>query len=45
MYMSELHLFIIWKNALNKKQVILDDIKKHFEIIEVYEVLWSNKEY
>ena len=43
--MSELHLFIIWKNALNKKQVILDDIKKHFEIIEVYEVLWSNKEY
>lgn len=43
--MSELHLFIIWKNALNKKQVILDDIKKYFEIMDVYEVSWSNKEY
>lgn len=43
--MSELHLFIIWKNALNKKDEIINDIQKHFEIVEIYELEWSKKEY
>ena len=43
--MSELHLFIIWKNALNKKDEILNDIKINFNIVEVYELSWNKKIY
>ena len=38
---AELHLFIIWQNARNQSDVILDDLKRHFEIRRVYELQWS----
>lgn len=43
--MSELHLFILWKNALYKKNEILEDINTKFEILNVYNITWSNKKY
>ena len=42
---EELHLFIIWKNALYKKDDIINDIEKKFEIINMYNVTWSDKKY
>lgn len=39
--MEELHLFIIWENALDKKEVILDDISKNFEVLKKYMIKWS----
>lgn len=39
--MEELHLFIIWENALNKKETILEDIDKNFEIVKKYMIKWS----
>ena len=41
----ELHLFIIWEKSLNKKDLILEDIKKKFIIRNVYEIKWSEKEF
>lgn len=43
--MEEIHLFIIWENALNKKEEILEDIKKNFEIINIYENTWSKDKF
>ena len=42
---EELHLFILWKNALYKKDEILKDIRKKFEIVKMYNVTWSDKKY
>ena len=39
--MQELHLFIIWENALNKKDEILEDINKNFEVVKKYMIKWS----
>ncbi len=38
---TEHHLFIIWENALYAYVQILDDIKKHFEIIQIVECKWD----
>ncbi|RZD42794.1 MAG: hypothetical protein CXT78_08890 [Thaumarchaeota archaeon] len=38
-----LHIFIIWKNARYMTDKILEDIKKQFELLEVYEVHWSTE--
>ena len=38
---TELHAFIIWKNARDMTNDILNDLKKKFELLEVYEVNWS----
>lgn len=43
--MGEIHLFIIWENALDKKEEILQDIKTHFEIINIYENTWSKDKF
>ena len=40
---TELHLFIIWKNARHMTENILEDLKKKFELLEVYEVNWSTE--
>ena len=39
--MEEIHLFIIWENALYKKQEILEDIEKNFEILKKYIITWD----
>ena len=41
--MEEVHLFIIWQNALDKKQEILEDINKNFEILRIYQIEWSKE--
>ena len=38
---TELHIFIIWKKARDMTDDILNDLKKKFELLEVYEVNWS----
>ncbi len=43
--MSEIHLFILWENALSKKEEILEDIKKNFTIMQVYKITWSKEEF
>ena len=39
----ELHVFIIWKKARDKTDNILSDLRKKFELLEVYEVNWSSE--
>jgi len=41
--MKELHLFIIWENALYKKDEIIQDIKNNFTIIKIYNMSWSKE--
>ena len=41
---EELHIFIIWSQALHIQQQIINDIKKHLEIKKVFKCRW-NKEY
>ena len=43
--MEELHLFIIWENALDKKNIILKDIEKNFKIVKKYMVKWSEDKF
>ena len=43
--MEEIHLFIIWQNALNKKEEILADMEKSFEILAQYKIEWSKDKY
>lgn len=43
--MEEIHLFIIWEHALDKKEEILEDIKKNFEVIQIYENTWSEDKF
>ena len=43
--MEELHLFIIWENALYKKDEILKDMEKNFEIIKKYNITWSKEKF
>ena len=42
---EELHLFILWKNALYKKDEIINDMKSKFEIVNMYNLTWSNEKY
>jgi hypothetical protein len=39
--MKEIHLIIIWSKALEKKQEIIEDINKKFNILKIYNVTWS----
>lgn len=38
---SELHLFIIWKNARIYERRIIKDISKDFEIVRIIEIKWD----
>ena len=40
-----LHTLIIWPNALNKEQFILDDIKKSFKIKRLFHLNWTQNEF
>lgn len=42
---KELHLMIIWKNALSKKEEILKDLENNFKIRNKYYINWSKKNY
>lgn len=43
--MQEIHLFILWQNALNKKDEILKDIRENFTILNVYKITWDKQEF
>ena len=43
--MKETHLFILWENARNKENEILDDIKKNFNIIGLYNIKWNKEKF
>ena len=38
---SEIHLFLIWKNAYPMLDKIAEDISKEFKIMKQIEVVWS----
>jgi SAM-dependent methyltransferase len=42
---SEIHLFIIWFNAVKKIDDIFADLQQRFEILGVYIVRWSEKHF
>ena len=42
---SELHLMIIWKNALYKKNKILEDLKQQFTIRNMFNIKWTDENY
>ena len=39
---SETHLFIIWKNAENVRDKIVEDISKKFTILKMYNISWES---
>lgn len=43
--MSEIHLFIIWENALYKFHDILEDIQKKFTVKEIITLKWSDEKF
>lgn len=43
--MQETHLFILWQNALNKKDEILKDIKENFTILNIYKITWDKQKF
>lgn len=42
---SNIHIFIIWEKARAKTGKLLEDIKKHFTIKEVYKVSWTKNNF
>lgn len=43
--MQEIHLFILWENAMYKKQEIIEDIKNNFDILAMYNITWSKEKF
>ena len=43
--MRETHLFILWENAREKEKEILEDIKKNFEILGLYNIKWNKENF
>jgi hypothetical protein len=41
----DIHIFIIWEKARNKTDILLEDIRKHFTIKEIYEVSWTKENF
>ncbi len=41
--MKEVHLFILWENSRYKEKEILEDIKKNFSILGLYNITWSKE--
>jgi len=42
---SKLYLFIIWKNFINKKNIVIKDLEKKYIIREIYEIKWDDEDY
>lgn len=38
---TEIQLFLLWGNARYKEAEIIEEIKKQFEIVEMYEISWD----
>lgn len=38
-----MHLLIIWERGRYQQEKIIDDIKKQFKILDVYEIEWTSK--
>lgn len=43
--MKENHLFIIWSNASDKKEIIIEDMINSFKIINVLDITWSQDKF
>src|SRR5580765_6870092 len=43
--LSELHLFILWHNALDKANAIVEDMKTRFTIRRVIAMHWSDQNF
>lgn len=43
--MKEIHLFILWEKSRYKEKEILEDMKKSFNILEIYNVTWSKEHF
>ena len=41
----ELHLFIAWEKARSKEKLIKEEIKKNFDICDIYDVKWSEEKF
>lgn len=41
MQAPELHLFILWQNALGEKDRILADIRTKFEVVRIFAITWT----
>ena len=39
--MKEVHLFIIWENGRYKENEIIEDIKKNFSVLGMYNIKWN----
>ena len=42
---AELHAFIIWNRAYSKREEILKDIVNRFDIVDIYNVFWTDKNF
>lgn len=40
---KQLQCFILWENARKFEKEILEDIRKHFKIIKIYEIHWDKE--
>lgn len=43
--MSEIHIFIIWEKAKEKKATILADIRQNFIVLQTFEIDWSEEKF
>ena len=41
MVKPELHLFILWQNALSEKDRILTDIRTKFDVVRIFAITWT----
>ncbi len=42
---NEIHLIIIWSKAIEQEFDILQDIEKKFDILDIYSISWSKKNF
>ena len=42
---KEIHDIIIWENSKDQFNFLLDEIKKNFEVLSVYEISWSKENF
>lgn len=42
---EEMHLFIIWSNALYKKTEIIEDIKSRFDLLGMHTITWEKSHF